>query len=74
MNMFEERHLVKRPRCSLYERWKSLRSRVAIAKPARFWQKREKRSHYRRSSQKATALAAATFRESTPWVMGMRTV
>lgn len=27
-----------------------------------------------RSSQKATALAAATFRESTPWDMGMRTV
>ena len=26
------------------------------------------------SSQKATALAAATFRESTPWNMGMRTV
>lgn len=32
--------------------------------------------YYRRarSSQKATALAAATFRESTPWLMGMRTV
>ena len=27
-----------------------------------------------RSSQKATALAAATFRESTWWLMGMRTV
>ena len=31
-------------------------------------------SHRTRSSQKATALAAATFRESTPWAMGMRTV
>lgn len=30
--------------------------------------------HLARSSQKATALAAATFRESTPWAMGMRTV
>lgn len=27
-----------------------------------------------RVSQKATALAAATFSESTPWAMGMRTV
>ena len=27
-----------------------------------------------RSSQKATALAAATLRESTPWDMGMHTV
>ena len=27
-----------------------------------------------RSSQKATALAAATFRESTPWYMGIFTV
>ena len=27
-----------------------------------------------RSSQKATALAAATFSESTPWDMGMHTV
>ena len=27
-----------------------------------------------RSSQKATALAAATFRESTPWAMGILTV
>ena len=27
-----------------------------------------------RSSQKATALAAATFRESTPWDMGIITV
>lgn len=27
-----------------------------------------------RSSQKATALAAATFRESTPWDMGIFTV
>ena len=38
---------------------------------------REKRmwAFYRaRSCQKATALAAATFRESTPWDMGMRTV
>ena len=26
------------------------------------------------SCQKATALAAATFKESTPWLMGMRTV
>ena len=31
-------------------------------------------NHRVRSSQKATALAAATFRESTPWAMGMRTV
>ena len=31
-------------------------------------------NHRARSSQKATALAAATFRESTPWAMGMRTV
>ncbi len=29
---------------------------------------------YTRSAQKATALAAATFRESTPCCMGMRTV
>ena len=32
------------------------------------------RDHLALSSQKATALAAATFRESTPWLMGMRTV
>lgn len=30
--------------------------------------------HFVRSSQKATALAAATLRESTSWSMGMRTV
>ena len=30
--------------------------------------------HRGRSCQKATALAAATFRESTSWDMGMRTV
>ena len=30
--------------------------------------------HLYRSCQKATALAAATFSESTPWYMGMRTV
>ena len=30
--------------------------------------------HLARSSQKATALAAATFRESTPWYMGIFTV
>lgn len=29
---------------------------------------------YLPSSQKATALAAATLRESTPWDMGIRTV
>ena len=28
----------------------------------------------RHTAQKATALAAATLRESTPWLMGMRTV
>lgn len=31
-------------------------------------------SYLYRSCQKATALAAATFSESTPWYMGMRTV
>ena len=31
-------------------------------------------SYLHRSCQKATALAAATFSESTPWYMGMRTV
>lgn len=30
--------------------------------------------HFVRSSQKATALAAATFRESTSWSMGIFTV
>ena len=30
--------------------------------------------NYLQSSQKATALAAATFRESTPWLMGISTV
>ena len=35
---------------------------------------REQGTYKRPSCQKATALAAATFRESTPWVMGMRTV
>lgn len=30
--------------------------------------------YFFRSCQKATALAAATLRESTPWDMGMRTV
>ena len=32
------------------------------------------RAYRARSSQKATALAAATLRESTPWAMGMHTV
>ncbi len=35
---------------------------------------RESPSGRARSCQKATALAAATFRESTPWAMGIRTV
>lgn len=34
----------------------------------------EPRRPYKATSQKAMAAAAATFRESTPWAMGMRTV
>ena len=44
----------------------------AAAAPApNFWQENHSLAP---SSQKATALAAATLRESTPWDMGMRTV
>lgn len=35
---------------------------------------RRQKAYRTPSCQKATALAAATFRESTPWDMGMRTV
>ena len=38
------------------------------------WSDRLRPAHRARSSQKATALAAATLRESTPWDMGMHTV
>lgn len=51
---------------------KSVRQHMFLWKEG--YGKENERSSIYRSCQKAMALAAATFRESTPWAMGIHTV
>ncbi len=68
--------LVSRPAlgfCSLSLTWEYVLEMLSVIPPI-FSVPRNHTPHPFPSSQKATALAAATFRESTPWDMGIRTV